>query len=589
MRPRACRVPIFAASAALLVSGLAGCVVTASVGLPTATPAPIRPPAETTSPAVGGWRSDLYPEAVNARPPAAFKFESDRFLQDFSYAGYAAGERPLPTIKEPRHTVTDAAFGADPTGRKDSTQAIQAAIDRAGETGGVVFLPAGTYLLAVPEGRKEALLIAKPRVVLRGAGADRTFLINRTVRMRSKTVVRVAPPAGGGAFFAAGTHQISLTADLLNPTVRIPVADVTPFATGDYVVLRHEISDAWVNEQGEPSWRGAGKTLRSPVYFRRLVAVDRAAMTLVVDVPIRHYLKVRDLARVHKLAASPLLEVGIEDLAIANREHPGEGWGDDEFNREGSGAYDVHGAYLISFERTRDCWARRVTSYRPADNKSGASLLSNGILLNQSSRVTLADCRLSHPQYGGEGGNGYLYRLQHANDCLVIRCQADYARHGFVMSHAGTNGTVLHACRDSRTGHAITAKQGANGGGSDHHMHFSHANLIDTCTADDSWWEARYRPHGSAPLHGVTSAHTVFWNNEGLGRLDKALIVSEQGRYGYVIGTRGGRASVERPARSAAATDPVDVVEGVGRGASLEPFSLYREQLLRRTGNSPQP
>ncbi len=580
---------VFASTTCLSLLILAGCTGTFPSSLPFPTqksePASTPKPAPASSPS-GAWRSELYPTAASARSPSSFSFESDRFLQDFSYAGYAAGEKPLPEVKAPVYTVTDAAFGADPSGKRDSTRAIQTALDRAGQGGGVVLLPAGTYRLSVPEGRKEALLLSKPNVVLRGAGIDRTFLVNTTTVMRGSAVVRVAPPSGGGAFFAQTKTHAPLRTDLLKPTTRIPVTDASAFAVGDFVVLRHDTTDAWVKEQGEPRWLGAGEKLRSPSYFRQVMSVDAAKNVLMIDVPIRHYLKVRDQARVHRVATPPLREVGIEHFSIGNREHTGKTWGQEDYSVPGTAAHDVSGSYLISFERVRDCWARHVASYRP-DGNTGASFLSNGIQLNQASRVTVADCSFSHPQYGGGGGNGYMFRLQDANDCLVIRCSADFARHGFLISHAGTNGTVLHACRDSRTGNSVTGR--TSGSGSDHHMHFSHANLIDNCTANDSWWEARYRPYGSEPIHGITSAHSVFWNTEGLGRIDRALVVSEQGRYGYVIGTRGTRSKVERPsAAPGGGTGPVDHVEGVGRGASLQPASLYVDQVQRRTGRPPQ-
>ena len=69
-------------------------------------------------------------------------------------------------------------------------------------------------------------------------------------------------------------------------------------------------------------------------------------------------------------------------------------------------------------------------------------------------RISLADIFIREVQYGGGGGNGYLYRLQYANDCLLIRCRANSSRHGFVFTHAGTSGNVLHQCSDELTGRA---------------------------------------------------------------------------------------------------------------------------------------
>lgn len=113
-------------------------------------------------------------------------------------------------------------------------------------------------------------------------------------------------------------------------------------------------------------------------------------------------------------------------------------------------------------------------------------------------------------------------------------------------------------------------------------MHFSHSNLIDASGGDSSWWEARYRPFGSLPLHNLTSAHGVFWNLEGTGSGPDYVVRTEQSRYGYAIGTRGTRAAIDRPTIGGTKCDPPDHAEGAGLGATLEPFSLYEDQLARR-------
>ncbi|MGE9291158.1 MAG: glycosyl hydrolase family 28-related protein, partial [Puniceicoccales bacterium] len=99
--------------------------------------------------AQSGWRSSLYGE--DWTPPADLNFSRDKFIQDYSYAGYARGEKPIPTMEDaPVLNVID--FGADPSGEKDSTSAIQRAIDTAAREDGpaVVYLPTGRYHVAPP-------------------------------------------------------------------------------------------------------------------------------------------------------------------------------------------------------------------------------------------------------------------------------------------------------------------------------------------------------------------------------------------------------------------------------------------------------
>ncbi|HSI07094.1 MAG TPA: hypothetical protein VK985_00790, partial [Rariglobus sp.] len=104
--------------------------------------------------------------------------------------------------------------------------------------------------------------------------------------------------------------------------------------------------------------------------------------------------------------------------------------------------------------------------------------------------------------------------------------------------------------------------------------------LIDNLTCDGDFIEARaLRPWGG-PMHGVTTTQSVFWNTRGLRYAAKhlgdspALVYSHQFGDGYVIGTSG----------PASAVDSSDFVEGIGQGDSLQPHSLYLDQLRRRLG-----
>ena len=124
-----------------------------------------------------------------------------------------------------------------------------------------------------------------------------------------------------------------------------------------------------------------------------------------------------------------------------------------------------------------------------------------------------------------------------------------------------------------------------SGYGSDHHMHFSQSNLIDNCYTENSGFYAFYRPYGGTPMHNITSTHSAFWNLSS-GGTKAYCIWTQQSRYGYAIGTSGTESAVytkENATGTAAITDPVDIVEGIGKGATLDPQSLYIDQLSNRT------
>ncbi|MFA5689762.1 MAG: DNRLRE domain-containing protein [Kiritimatiellales bacterium] len=530
------------------------------------------------------WRSTLYPDSWLPPTDGTVNFETDKLIQDFSYAGYRMGDEPVPDVVGPVYDVTLPPYGADAAGTADATTAIQKAINAAQSAGGgVVYLPAGLYRISPQDNNNYALRINASGVVLRGAGVGQTFLLNTSTNMRGKAVIQVEGPSAA-SLYTGGAGSAALRSDLLGPAQVLPVSSTAGFAVGQWVVVRADCTDAWITEHGETGWLGYGSSLRGPAYFRRVVAVDSAAGTLTVDAPTRYALKTRDNARVVRLSTSPVAEVGLEDFSIGNVQHPGKGWADADYDDDTKAAYDTHGSYLIRATRVRDAWIRRIETFQAAGNTFTCHLLSNGILLNDCSRVTVSEVHMQRSQYGGGGGNGYMYRLQNSCDALVTQCRSTFTRHGFVLSHMGSSGNVFHHCVDSDTGLQTgdTGSQKANGSGSDHHMHFSHSNLIDTSTGDSSWWEARYRASGSEPKHNLTSAHSVFWNIEGTGSGVSYVVRTEQSRYGYAIGTRGNRSGVERPTAGGAKCNPPDHVEGVGQGNTLEPFSLYEDQLVRR-------
>ena len=527
------------------------------------------------------WESTLYDS--NWKPFPALDFYTDKLIQDFSYAGYHRGEIAIPDVAAPVFDVVTS-FGADPTGTSDSTAAIQAAIDAAESAGGgVVFLPAGTYLVAPGTGNNFALEIRASSVVLRGAGKGQTFLLCTAYDMRSKKVIQVT---GSSPYWGwnSGTAY-SITADLAGPTLEIPVSEVSPFSVGDWIVIRTDVTAAWINEHKEPLWLGYEASLGGLRYYRRVVAIDAEQNRLTIDAPTRYAIKTRDNARVY-IRNNSLSEVGLEDFSIGNIQHPGNNWGESDYSDETKSAYDTHASYLMSWRNVRDSWIRRVDTFQAAGNTSGAHLLSNGLLLSECRGVTVEDCHFQRPQYGGGGGNGYMFRLSNANECLLQRCTAEFSRHGIVFSHMGSSGNVIHDCLDKDTGKATGSSGSYNTSGkaSDHHMRFSHSNLVDVCTVRNSWFTAHYRPFGTDPKHNLTSAHTVFWNLLGESSPIGKVVHSQQSRYGYVIGTRGAVTAVETGGSSTEKTDPVDHVEGTGQGDSLDPHSLYLDQFRKRLG-----
>lgn len=538
-------------------------------------------------PAPAAWRSELYPE--NWTPPQGVVFGRDKFLQDFSYAGYRMGEQPIPDVRTGRQ-INVVELGADPTGTRDSTAAIQAALDRAAEQAvegwTVVLLPRGTYRVSLPEGANAVLRLRSSRTVLRGAGVGATILLNTTTGMRSKSILLVAPE-GNRSWGGVGSRVTEITGDLDGPSVDIPVRNAALFKPGDRVIVRAEINAAWVRDHPDPDWLVMGSRLGAITYHRTVVAVDARRNVLRIDVPTRHRIRRGYAPRVTSHEGM-LEDVGLEDFSIGNVENPAtEGYAFMDWSKPDTAGHASHDSYVIILRQVIHSWARRIDSHGHADNATGSHMLSNGILVTQGRHVTVQDMHFQLPQYGGGGGNGYMFRLDHSNEVLVSGCTSSHARHGFSIAFPSASGNVFHRHNDVETGRQTGGDGTTNGTACDHHMWFSHSNLIDQSRAHNSWYEAKDRFWtGTTSFHNITSAHGVFWNVHGEGeRLTAQVVWSQQFGYGYVVGTSGPvnrvRLDGARPER-AALFAPVDHVEGVGQGETLQPASLYLDQLARR-------
>ena len=531
------------------------------------------------------WRSALYP--ADWKP--GYTDAQGRFLHDFSYAGYHRGEQPIPDRKDPVLDVTKAPYQADKTGNKDATTAIQSALDDAEKMGGgVVFMPAGTYRIGPPENSDVALKIQGDHIVLRGEGPDKTFLYNDSNQMRSKRIITVkskdagtwlSGDANATPVTPEGAPGSVITKDLPLPATQIQVADTAPFAVGDLVVIRNDLTQHYIDLLGmNGKWTPAASPNRTLAYYRRVVSIDAAAHQLTVDVPLRGFLYTADNARVVKFPGRMISEVGLEDFSIGMKQHPGGGLDDDEtkLTIPGTTSYEISWATALAIEYAENCWVRRVNSYCPPGNDPDVHILSNGIRLARGARlVTVEDCEWKFPQFKGGGGNGYLYTLA-SGDCLLRNCRAEAGRHNYSFGTMACSGNVIanFISKDSRLA-------------CDFHMFLSLANLLDNVTCDGNALEADYRPWGGKPVHGVTTTESVFWNTNGLRYPpEKAIyggkeytrkgppyiVLSKQFGNGYVIGSRGPASGVVSE----------NFVEGVGKGADLEPASLYQDQLKRR-------
>ncbi|MBQ6568766.1 MAG: discoidin domain-containing protein, partial [Clostridia bacterium] len=531
------------------------------------------------------WRSALYP--VDWVP--GYQNSSGQFLHDFSYAGYMMGEQELPTTMSGLvANVLD--YGADGTGANDSTSAIQSAINAVQNAGGgTVYLPAGTYKVKPTSSTGAAALkITGSNILFKGDGIGRTFIRGFAENMRSCQIINVSP-SGGTWDSADDGNYYYLSQDIGNtPTNTIHLNSVGSLAVGDWIILRSDRTEAWINEHSMSGfwYASVNPTTMGTTFYRRITAVDANAKTITIDIPTRYYMKTRDNARVYKVTPKQS-NVGLMDFSIGNKMNSiTSGWGEEDYNTSGTGAYNVHSAFLIKFGFNVNCFAKNIASYQ-AGNASQIHMSSNGLDINKTRNLTIENCDFSYPQYEGGGGNGYGMNIC-GQETLIKNCSSTSARHSFSFKYAYANGNVIYHYTSTDPKY-----------GSDFHMYLSMSNLIDNEELNGDFVESNVRPYGGTAgnRHGYTSTQTVFWNTKGnyYKSGSSYIIDSRQFGYGYIIGTQGAATAVKTTPTTMSSTygtvntAPEDYKEGIGTGATLEPQSLYYDQLERRLNGGAAP
>jgi hypothetical protein len=502
------------------------------------------------------WRSALYPEDWSP----GFADDEGRFLHDFSWAGYHNGAAPIPErIPGVERSVLE--DGADPRGIEDSSAAIQATIDSVSQAGGgVVLLPAGSY-------RCDGLLtLTTSGVVIRGAGPEQTFLwFTRDQDMSDRDHLTIRGSLSYG-------EELALSADGQALDTEVWIAAPGGLSVGDEVALGWVISDAFIEDhQMTGTWvsfNGQWKT-----FFRReVVAIECGGegCRVTLDVPLRYPALIRDAASL-RIETGYLREVGVEDLSISTVGEWDAAWQSDR----------THALSLIG---VADGWIRRVHSFESPNSSDERErhVMSGGILLRDTKRVTVADSIMARAQNRGGGGNGYLFEISRSSEILTRDCQGFEGRHNFIQNwDFGTSGCVwLRTRSEGGVVHVDANEDNGSLGLSEFHHSLAMANLIDDSEVDDGWQGANRLGFSSGAGHSATQ--NVFWNLRGGGQ-----IRSFQYGWGYVIGTVGlavYRELEEATLLGSLNTEPVDWLEGFDEGATLEPSSLYEDQLARRLG-----
>lgn len=369
---------------------------------------------------------------------AAQVIPSDRtFGQAWQNAGYP-GEIPSPA-----RIVNVREFGASANGEGDDCPAIAKAIQSLGDVPGVIFFPAGTYLL-------QSTVNVPAGVVLRGERPEKT-----TLRWdHPGTCVSIAQ-AQRGVFqpVVAGFEIHSST---------LVVSDGGAFASGDYAEIREENDPAWKAS----SW--AGKVVGQ---ILRITAV--AGNTLTLERPLRITYERAQNPEIRKII--PITGAGVESLKV-------------ERLLAGTSPKQRDNVFTIKLEYAARCWVRGV---------EGFNAFGGHVALVSSTQCTVTRSYFHHAHEYDGGGSGYGVRLESkTGECRIEDNIFQHLRHSMLVQ-AGANGNVFgynYSREPVRTEFPSEIS-----GDIVLHGNFPYANLFEGNICQHIWIDASH--HANGPLN----------------------------------------------------------------------------------------
>ena len=398
-------------------------------------------------------------------------------LPDFSFAGYRRGEKPLPTV--PRGvSVRD--FGAKGDGETDDTAAFLKAL--AEVKSGAIEVPAGRYRIT------GLLEIARPNVVLRGAGPDQTVLFCPTPLNDIKPNWG-ATTAGqktsnyswsGGFITVRGNFQSKKLTDIAGMAKRgdqtVTVASAAGLRVGQEIEVYQ--SDTPDNTLAVHLYGGDAGPVTNLQGRARVSLVSRiTAITgkrVTLDRPLRCDLRSEWQPQLRAFEPT-VTESGVENLAFEFPLTPYQGH------------FTELGFNPVALSGVAHCWVRNVRAVNADSGPfiSGVFNTADGVVLESTRSVDNQNCTGHHGVSLG-GGDNLL-----TNFDLRVRFIHDITVSGFC------------------SGNVISRGRG-NDLSLDHHRHAPNENLFTELDAGAG--TRLWKCGGGAALGKHCGARGTFWN-----------------------------------------------------------------------------
>ena len=509
------------------------------------------------SSAAGAWTSArVHPSGSGL----AYTYDAEGTrIPDFSYAGYEEGCQPLPGVIPVVMTLTPVA-GDNTNNINHALAAVAAMPVQPNGFRGALLLRPGTYDVA------GVVRLGGGGVVLRGSGSgtdpavDSILFSTRTdtdpVTLRGEYSVVVL---GNIPYSNNGLRGSGPVVDITTPWVKVgddsfQVADATPFAVGDIIVINQPITDAWLatvdygGTASAPNWPAGG----SIVQERRITAIDAATRTIhIAGGSFQHLKLALGQCSIAKLDTAHFAQhSGIEDLHV-DITHT-------------SMTDEDHAKNAITVMQAMHCWVRNTA----------CRYYWHSAVMAQSSLYCSVRGNVGSDFAGiVTGERGYTFSAEGNASHILFTGNAAYGgRHNYICNTGFTNSGVVFYDNDSYNG-LVTIEA---------HMHWSMGILFDNLRDYNSSSSAGiglYNCGDYGTNHGWACANCVLWNS--LEEKQNIIIQKPPTAQNYAIGCTAGRliTGLKPPAPF---SQPTGYVEG-SNTAGLVPASLYLAQLAARS------
>lgn len=341
-------------------------------------------------------------------------------IPDFSFAGYMAGEKPIP-IAAVKVVV--------PVKDGDATLRIQSAINYVaklpvGKDGlrGAILLEKGVYRVA------GNLKIAASGVVLRGSGMGENGTKIFATGLDRIGVIRIL-----GKDDKTEQAEVAITDAYVpvNATI-ITLANTKDFKVGDNITIHRTSTKEWIETLKTAEFGGGESALgwkpktREIYWDRKITAINGNKITF--DVPVTTALDEKfGGATISKYQWNGrIAQSGIENLTLES-----------DFHQENL-KDEYHRWTAICMENVQDAWVRQVVFRHFAG--SAVNVLST------AKRITVEDCKSLAPvsEIGGERRYTFLTTGQQT---LFQRLYAEYGYHDFAVGFCAPGPNVFLQCQ----------------------------------------------------------------------------------------------------------------------------------------------